>query len=87
MKRASVEFESNVLPWTVYETQGEKPWCEYYALAAIINNQANAEITSAKIIDQSFPNATEEEKSSIDWVINTSIGPALNYVKSIQQKY
>lgn len=48
MKRASVEFESNVLPWTVYETQGEKPWCEYYALAAIINNQANAEITSAK---------------------------------------
>lgn len=40
-----------------------------------------------KIIDQSFPNATEEEKSSIDWVINTSIGPALNYVKSIQQKY
>ncbi|EMW5978149.1 C39 family peptidase, partial [Enterococcus faecalis] len=87
VKRASVEFESNVLPWTVYETQGEKPWCEYYALAAIINNQANAEITSAKkIIDQSFPNATEEEKSSIDWVINTSIGPALNYVKKAFNK-
>ena len=47
MKRASVEFESNVLPWTVYETQGENHG-EYYALAAIINNQANAEITSAK---------------------------------------
>ncbi|EGO8197424.1 peptidase C47 [Enterococcus faecalis] len=87
VKRASVKFESNVLPWTVYETQGEKPWCEYYALAAVINNQANAEITSAKkIIDQSFPNATEEEKSSIDWVINTSIGPAINYVKKAFNK-
>ncbi|MFC0616160.1 C47 family peptidase [Enterococcus faecalis] len=87
VKRASVEFESNVLPWTVYETQGEKPWCEYYALAAVINNQANAQITSAKkIIDQSFPNATEEEKSSIDWVINTSIGPAINYVKKAFNK-
>lgn len=46
--RLSAEIDNNILPWTVYETQSDKPWCQYYTYAAVINNQAGKEITSAK---------------------------------------
>lgn len=79
--RASVEFDNNVLPWTVYETQGEKPWCQDYTFAAVINNQVGKEITSAKqIVDGSYPKATEEQKEDIEWIRQQNLHDSINYV-------
>lgn len=85
--RASVEFDNNVLPWTVYETQGENPWCQYYAYAAVINNQAGKEITSAKkIIDGEYPDATDEQKADIDWITSGSLYDSIAYVNKTFKK-
>lgn len=79
--KSSIEFDNNVLPWTVYETQEDKPWCQYYTYAAIINNQAGKEITSAKqIIDGSYPQATDEQKDDIDWVMSGNLYDSIKYV-------
>ncbi|WP_239644642.1 C47 family peptidase [Enterococcus crotali] len=85
--RASIEFDNNVLPWTVYETQGENPWCQYYAYAAVINNQAGKEITSAKkIIDGEYPDATDEQKADSNWITSGSLYDSIAYVNKTFKK-
>nr|OUZ30339.1 hypothetical protein A5889_002627 [Enterococcus sp. 9D6_DIV0238] len=85
--RLSTEIDSNILPWTVYETQTDKPWCQYYTYAAVINNQAGKEITSAKkIIDGTYPQATDEQKEDTSWIISNSVNESMNYVNKTFDK-
>lgn len=79
--RSMMEFDHKVLPWTIYELQGKPPWCEYFVIAATINNQAKTQITSAsKLIHGVFPNATDTQLLDPEWITKTNLFDTLNYV-------
>lgn len=79
--RASVEFETNILPWTVYETQTNQPWCQDFTMAAAINHQAGKQVTSASdIIHKSYPNATESQLMDINWITKQNLSDIISYV-------
>lgn len=81
MARSSVEFETNILPWTVYETQTNQPWCQNFTMAATINHQAGKQVTSASdIIHKSYPNATESQLMDVNWIIKQNLYDITNYV-------
>jgi len=79
--RALVEVETNILPWNVYETQGDQPWCQNFTMAATINHQAGKQVTSASdIIHKSYPNATESQLMDVNWIIQQNLYDIINYV-------
>ncbi|MGX7244502.1 C47 family peptidase [Enterococcus quebecensis] len=81
MERASVEFETNILPWPVYETQTDQPWCQEFTMASVINYQVGKQVTSASdIIHKSYPRATESQLMDINWVTKQSLNDITNYV-------
>lgn len=79
--RALVEFDTNILPWNVYETQGNQPWCQDFTMAAVINHQAGKQITSANdIIHKTYPKATEAQLMDSNWVTKQNLFDTINYV-------
>ena len=70
-----------MLPWTVYETQEQQPWCQDFTIAAAINHQAGKQITSASdIIHKSYPKATEAQLMDSNWIAKQSLFDIINYV-------
>ncbi|MFK4568192.1 C47 family peptidase [Enterococcus sp. UD-01] len=79
--RALVEFETNILPWTVYETQNDQPWCQDFTMASVINHQAGKQVTSASdVIHKSYPKATESQLMDINWISKQNLYDIINYV-------
>lgn len=79
--RALVEFDTNILPWNVYEIQEDQPWCQNFTMAAAINHQAGKQITSAsQIIHKSYPNATEAQLMDSNWITKQNVFDIINYV-------
>lgn len=79
--RALVEFDTNILPWTVYETQGAQPWCQNFTMAAAINHQAGKQVTSASdVIHKSYPKATEAQLMDINWITKQNLNETINFV-------
>lgn len=82
------ELEHKLFPnWTVYETQGENPWCQFYSYAAIINNLEGKQLTSAKeLVKGTFPKATDQQLKDPKFITSTKLSDSINYVNNTFQK-
>ena len=80
-ERSVVPFDTKILPWTVYETQQDQPWCQYFTMAGAINYQAGKQITSASdLIHKTYPTATEQQLMDVEWVSKNYVSNVINYV-------
>ncbi len=65
-----MNYDQLILPFNVSKIQGHKPWCEYYSIAAILNNLYGKQtITASELINQVNLTVSDEQFLDINRII------------------